>query len=212
MFLRNMLNLSVAMHKIVLILLVVLFSGPFSLSAQQVVVDSPHAGEALQGQVTIMGTTDIEGLEAYDVSFAYQKDQTNTWFFIARGSDVLRNAPLATWDTTTITDGAYRLRIRTFLADGRILETVVSGLRVRNYSPVETSTPERSAGGEADATATQPADFTPDLATPTALAENPAKVTSSMLGDSLVRGGLAALAVFVVLFIYIGLRGLVRRG
>jgi hypothetical protein len=199
------------MQKIVLFLMVVLFTGPFHLLAQQVVVDSPHAGEALQGQVTIMGTTDIEGLEAYDVSFAYQKDDTNTWFSIARGDQVLRNAALATWDTTTITDGTYRMRIRTFLADGRILETMVNGLRVRNYSPVETSMPER-ADGEADATATQPADFTPDAATPTAPADNPAKVTSSMLGQSLVRGGLAALAIFVVLFIYVGLRGLIRRG
>jgi hypothetical protein len=207
-----MLNLSVAMLKSAFLILAILISGPFGLLAQQVVVDSPKAGEALQGQVTISGTTDIEGLEDYEVSFAYQKDDTNTWFFLAKGDQVLRNAALATWDTTTITDGTYRLRIRTFLKDGRTLETLVNGLRVRNYSPVETSTPERKPGAEEEATATRPADFTPEGATPTALADNPAKITSSMLGDSLVRGGLAALLTFVVLFIYIGLRGVFRRG
>ena len=200
------------MVKTALFLMFLLFSGPFGLLAQQVVVDSPRAGEALQGRVTITGTTDIEGLQSYDVSFAYQKDQTNTWFAIAQGDQVLRNATLATWDTTTITDGTYKLRIRTFLADGRVLETFVMGLRVRNYTPVETSTPERKAGAETGATPSLPADFTPVGATPTAPPENPAKVTSTMLGDSLVRGGLVALGLFIILFIYVGLRGLFRRG
>jgi len=212
MFTWFMLNLSVAMVKTALLLILFLFGGPFGRLAQQVVVDSPRAGEALQGQVTITGTTDIEGLQSYDVSFAYQKDQTNTWFAVAQGDQVLRNAALATWDTTTITDGTYKLRIRTFLADGRVLETYVMGLRVRNYTPVETSTPERKAGADAGVTPTVPADFTPAGATPTAPADNPANVTPTMLGDSLVRGGLVALGLFIVLFIYVGLRGLFRRG
>jgi hypothetical protein len=207
-----MLNLSVAMKNLVTALILFWLAGPLALLAQQVVVDSPRPGEALQGQVTITGTTDVEGLESYEVSFAYQKDETNTWFPIATGDQALRNGALATWDTTTITDGTYRLRIRTFLADGRTLETVVSGLRVRNYTPVETNTPADTPQAQGSATVTPLTDETPAQATITPLADNPAMLTSTMLGDSLVKGGLAALALFVVLFLYVGIRGLFRKG
>ncbi len=194
------------------LILALLFTGPFSLLAQQVIVESPRQGEALQGQVAVTGTTDIEGLQSFTVEFAYQRDQTDTWFPIGRGDEVLRGGTLATWDTTTISDGLYKIRVRAELKDGRTLETVVSNLRVRNYTPVETNTPEPLVAAGAAAAPTQPADYIPGGKTPTPLPGNPAQVTPTDLGDSLVRGGLIALVLFLVLGAYLGLRGLFRRG
>ena len=77
----------------ILLLLALLFSGPHRPPAQQVIIDSPRQGEALQGQVAIKGTTDMEGLQSYQVDFAYQRDQTNTWFPVARGDEVLAGKP-----------------------------------------------------------------------------------------------------------------------
>ena len=196
----------------ILLLLALLISGPHRPLTQQVIIDSPRQGEALQGQVAITGTTDIEGLQSYQVDFAYQRDQTNTWFPVARGDEVLRGETLATWDTTTISDGVYRLRVRAELEDGRTLETMVGGLRVRNYTPVETNTPEPLVAAGVGGTETQRADYVPSNQTPTPLSGNPAEVTSTNLGDSLVRGGLVALLLFIVLGAYLGLRGLIRRG
>ena len=188
-----------------------LLSGPFRLPAQQVVVDTPAQGEAVQGQVAVVGYTDVEGFQSYEVSFAYQKDETNTWFPIGAGEQVVRGATLATWDTTTMSDGIYRLRVKVFLSDGRTLETVVSGIRVRNYSPVETSTPapENSSAGAA---LTQSVDYLPSGQIPTALSANPADVTTFDLGSSLVKGGLVAMALFICLGIYLGIRAIFRRG
>ena len=94
--------------------------------------------------MTIIGTTDIEGLESYEVSFAYQKDDTNTWFFIAtrRPGDAQRGIGHLGYhhDYGRVPTACAFVH---FLKDGRTLETMVNGLRVRNYSPVETSTPER---------------------------------------------------------------------
>ncbi len=59
-------------------------------SSQQVMVDTPKPGEAVQGQVIIAGNVDLEGFQSYEVSFAYQKDETNTWFLIGRGEQIVR--------------------------------------------------------------------------------------------------------------------------
>lgn len=213
MFFLFVLNLPVAMlNTIVGLLIVFLLSWPPAPLAQQVMVTSPLPGEAVQGQTVIRGTTDIEELQSYEVSFSYQGDETNTWFPIGRGTERLKDQSLATWDTTTISDGEYRLRVRVFLEDGRTLETVVSGLRVRNYSPVETSTPEPLKTVSVDK-ATQPAvDFTPSGPETADTSSNPAGLTSDMLGNSLVRGGLIAIGLFILLGIYLGIRGLARRG
>jgi hypothetical protein len=196
---------------IVGMLLSLLFTWPFAPVAQQVVVDSPRPGEAVQGQVVLTGNTDIEGFQSYEISFAYMKDDTNTWFFIGKGDQVIRGGPLATWDTTTISDGSYRLRVRVFLKDGRGIETVIPGLRVRNYTPVETSTPEPvREEGSAATKGPLNADYVPAGQTPTPLENNPIQVTTTNLGDSLVKGGLVAMVLFIGLGFYLGIRTLFR--
>jgi len=189
-----------------------LLGGSLNLLGQQVLIDSPRPGEALQGQVSIIGTTDIEGIQSFEVSFAYQRDDTNTWFLIGQGEGVFRSQTLAVWDTTTISDGIYRLRIRAFLNDGRTLESVITGLRVRNYTPIETNTPEPDRTSSMGEATTRPTDYLPMKLTGTVEAERDIQVTTSMLGNSLVRGGFIALVVFIILAVYLGLRSLFRRG
>ena len=189
---------------------ILLFYGLLGPTTQQVVVDSPRPGDALQGRVVINGTSDLEGFQSYEVSFAYQQDATNTWFAIYQGKDAIKEGALATWDTTTISDGTYRIRVMVFLSDGRAVQTVVSGLRVRNYSPIETATP-----APLETSAIQPtdmaADYMPQGVTPEPTGTNPARINGSELGNSLVMGGLAALGLFVLLGIYLLLRALFRR-
>lgn len=192
--------------------LVFWLGGSFNLLAQQVLIDSPRPGEALQGQVSIIGTTDIEGIQSFEISFAYQRDDTNTWFLIGQGKGIFRGQTLAVWDTTTISDGIYRLRIRAFLNDGRTLESVITGLRVRNYTPIETSTPEPDRASPPEEVTTRPTDYHPMKLTNTVEAEHDLQVTTSMLGNSLVRGGFIALVFFIILAAYLGLRSLLRRG
>jgi hypothetical protein len=68
------------------------------------------------------------------------------------------------------------------------VETLAEGLRVRNYSPVETATPEQLATVVVEATATQPAPTRAALLTPTPLPPNPALVTHQNLQASFVQG------------------------
>jgi hypothetical protein len=96
---------------------------------------SPQPGQVVNGLVTLSGTADHPAFNRYELSFAYDEDTTDTWFSIGEPVDTrVIDGRLALWDTSTITDGDYSLRLRVWLQDGRSLEAVVPGVRVRNYS------------------------------------------------------------------------------
>ena len=73
------------------------------------------------------------------MAFGYQDDPTATWFLIEQSAEPVKKGLIASWDTSTITDGEYQLRVRVILADGKVAEAIVPNLRVRNYTPVETA-------------------------------------------------------------------------
>ena len=109
-------------------------------------ITSPVDRQPIQGYFTIEGSASHPFFEAYDLAFAYQNDPTQTWFMISDPiHQAVTNGPLAIWDTTGITDGNYRLCLRVFLSNGTALQVIVEGLRVRNYTAIETSPPGAAA-------------------------------------------------------------------
>jgi len=168
------------------------------------VIVAPRPGDVLQGVVTIAGSSDFTGFVSAEVSFTYADDPTGTWFLIAMNSQPVFNDRLAIWDTTVITDGDYVLRLRVYLTDGSSREALVSGLRVRNYTPVETPTPMALAP-EATPLSTITPTATP-FPTPTALPRNPAALAPTDVSASILYGGLAAILTFVIVGIYLWLR------
>jgi hypothetical protein len=221
MFPSFMLNLLVAMFTLKPLLSLLLFVYlvfPASILPAQVAKDkpsvsSPQGGVALQGMVLINGTTDIPGFRSVEVSFGYQDDPTATWFMIDQSATAVKEGLIASWDTSTITDGEYQLRIKVILADGHVSQTVVTNLRVRNYTPVETSTPAAAAGPveEAKSTQTSLPDFQVTSLTPTPLPTNPAEVTGQNLQSSALRGVAYVVGALLVAGIYWGLRLVLRR-
>lgn len=179
------------------------------------VITAPLAGEALLGQVLITGTAAGAGFQRYEVAFAYQNSLADTWFLISQSDQAVTDGLLATWDTSTITDGKYRLRLAVFFEDGRSETVLLVNMRVRNYTAIETSTPRPPATAEPGAAGTTPTpsgDYVPGEATPTALPGNPAAVNTDRLVNGLMWGGLIALGLFIILGVYVGLRGLFHRG
>ena len=98
------------------------------------VLQSLSGGEALQGVVPLVGTLQGEPAFFAEIAFAYAADSSNTWFWIAEHSAPVENSVLTQWDTTTLTDGTYRLRLRVIWGDGAQQEQIIEGLRVRNYT------------------------------------------------------------------------------
>ena len=180
---------------------------------------SPLQGQPLQGAVTILGAIPGKDFSAYEVAFSYANDTTNTWFPIQQSAKLPEGNTLAQWDTTTISDGEYTLRLIAHRSNGKSFSQTVSGLRVRNYTPIETDTPAppptKSTVGEMEAATPAPQATATPTSTPaytvipiTPLPTNPAQFSVLDATTSLKNGVLAAMAFFLLLFMYKGVRDL----
>lgn len=166
-------------------------------------ISSPQSGAVLQGTVQIIGFTDVAGFQSSEISFCYS-DQPNTWFLIQQSTKPVKNELIATWDTTTIADGSYKLRIEIFLVNGQKAESIVSGLRVRNYTPIETMTPDRESLIKPDSTSTPYLPTATPHPTPTVIPQNPAQIQLSAVFTSLGLGVGVSLFLLIIVILYQG--------
>jgi hypothetical protein len=180
-------------------------------------IAAPVGGQALQGSVPIEGHIPPAGFAGAELSFAYQTDAPRTWFLIAELDQISPDPVLAQWDTTTITDGVYALRLVVTNVDGSRTSDTVTGLRVRNYSPVETITPTPvtptatpEPGDTPVPTVTPTATITPVPSTPTPLPPNPAQINRMDIMINMGKGALAILAFLSVVGIYQSLKSRIR--
>jgi hypothetical protein len=204
---------------------------PQATAAPNLLISAPAGGQALQGQVEITGNSAVAGFQSASLSFTYHGDLTSTWFIILETGSPVAYGTLGVWDTTTITDGDYDVRLSVLLSDGSLIATTVEGLRVRNYSPVETSTSTPPAAtataqpttpGAVEATlevytpspspsVTATPSQTPVPPTITPLPTNPAELSKAAMLNTLGKGGLLSLGLFALLGIYLLGRAIVRR-
>ena len=174
----------------------------------EVNIESPKPGEAIQGLVQITGNTDIERFVSSELAFSFSNDQTQTWFYIKNSSEPVRNDVLGEWDTSTLTDNTYTLRLTVVRKEGEPIVVIVEGIRVRNYSPIETSTPTKPpeiVPDEPEAsnpTPILPTNTPPPTATLTPLAKNPAELSPAQIKSSTIRGGILAVLFLIILGLY----------
>ena len=201
---------------------------PLRLQAQEstpttekprVYIIAPIPGQALQGSVPISGRIRLPGFRGAELSFTYQDDSRQTWFLIKAFGEPVDEGLLTDWDTTTLTDGVYDLRLMVYRDDERQpLEILLPGLRVRNYTPIETDTPTPIAptattqpGDTPVPTATPTTTLTPIPLTATPLPTNAAMISGSEIAASMGQGVLVIGLTFAIGGIYLGLRGMLRR-
>jgi hypothetical protein len=177
-----------------------------------VAINSPAPNDVLRGQVNIIGSTNDPNFVSAQLDFAYASDSTGTWFPLQALSQAVFDSPLYTWDTTTITDGDYILRLRVFVTDGSSQEVTVP-VKVQNDVAPATPTVVPPTSTPDEVTILIPTPFllaaspTPTdvpRPTPTPLSPNPVSLNASTVLASLGRGALVILGVF-------GLAGIVVR-
>ncbi len=210
-FVRFVLNLSIAMRTtiraILLVLLAACLTWAPALALDGPVVTSPRPGDALQGLVVITGSTDLAGFQSVEVSFNYLSGSPDTWFLIQQSRSPVREGALAVWDTTTIADGTYRLRVQVLLPDGKHSDVIISGLRVRNYTPIETNTP--APVQKTEPAAASPTPIPPTLTprvTPTLLPPNSLTIRPMQLTFGAVEGAAAVVIGFGLLGLYLWIK------
>ena len=166
-------------------------------------ITAPQPNQAVQGQVRVLGITDIPGFQQSALFFGYADDPTHTWFLIEEKRIPAHDGLVGRWDTTLITDGNYVLRLVVEDRLGRRYETTMP-VRVRNYTPVETPTPAGAApaSGEGQQTSPTPAPTqtpTPRWPTPTPVPPNPIVLSPEAL-TSAAAYGMAAVVALLLLF------------
>jgi hypothetical protein len=189
-----MLNLSIAMLRSILLLLL-LFQAP------AVSITSPQTGDTLRGQVHIEGAMDIPNFASAELDFAFASNPTDNWFIIQTFPQPKVDSPLAIWDTTSITDGDYTLRLRVVLQDGSFQDAIITALKIRNDSPEPTATSIELAQPTSQSVSSTIVSVTPTLLSfpqPTSLPSNPASLTVPLIYSTFGRGVLIALVLFIV--------------
>jgi len=187
----------------------------FLVAAQEsppVAITSPAPDEILRGQVTITGKVDVPSFVSVQLDFSYASNPTNTWFTIQTFSQPVADSTLATWDTTSITDGDYVLRLRVNFEDGTFQEVTVP-IKIGNdvlptptFEPTSTLEPETVLIPTAFLLAASPTPTDVPRSTPTALPSNPASLGQNQIYASLGRGALVILGLFALAGLIIRVR------
>jgi hypothetical protein len=177
-----------------------------------IAITSPAPEEVLRGQVAVTGRLDIVNFVSAQLEFAYASNPTNTWFTIQTFFQPMVDSTLATWDTTSITDGDYILRLRVNFEDGTLQEASVP-IKIGNDALPTPTAEQTSTPDEAVALVPTPfllaASPTPTEVprpTPTALPANPASLERDEIYASLGRGALVILGLFALAGLMIRVR------
>jgi hypothetical protein len=219
-----MLNLKIAMrilmgfipvgYLVLLSLFVVKAQESTGTSSPEIDFISPDPGQALQGTVLIRAATDFNEAKIVRLSFAYDNDPRGTWFLIQERKNISQQDLNFEWDTTTITDGDYILRMDAETIGGEYT-AYIPGLRVRNYSAVETNTPFPTSTPAPQETKSPTASsirtITPVPPTATSQPPNPAQITQEDISSSMLKGALITLSLFGCFGLYLFLRARKRK-
>lgn len=192
-----------------------LSSGPLPAPtiSPDVVITDPRGGEALQGVVLVEGRIRGEDFSSAALAFTYAAGSPKNWFFIAevdlQEEESSQYNFRFEWDTTKVTDGVYDLRVKAVYEGGQEIEATVSSLRIRNYSPVETHTPQPLG-------TTSPTPETPEavqqtaVPTPTSLPPNPVSLEERDIATALGKGLAVVGGIFACYGLYILIRKITR--
>jgi hypothetical protein len=118
-----------------------------AVQEQRPVIAQPAQDAAVRGVVQIVGTAVHPQFQRYELYYApspVPSDQS--WIFV--GDAHTTQQPLGllgTWDSRSVPDGAYALRVRVVKVDGNYIDSDVVRVLVANTRPPESPTPEGTA-------------------------------------------------------------------
>lgn len=135
--------------------------------AELAFITSPANNEVVRGVISIRGSATHPSFDRFQVAYAREPvSGNNAWVLIGiERRDQVVNGELAIWDTRTVPDGSYSLRLRVVRNDANYTEIETNQIVVANTQPTETPTPSSPP----TATITP----TPLPATPTIVIEQP---------------------------------------
>ncbi len=105
-------------------------SGMSGCVADKIMITSPESGDEISGTVKIVGTADVPNFAFYKYEVAPLG--TQNWATISADRKPRKNAALGEWNTASMTNGDYFLRLVVTDNVGVSLEPCVIAVRVAN--------------------------------------------------------------------------------
>jgi hypothetical protein len=105
-------------------------SGMSGCVPDQIMITSPQPGAIVNGSIEIVGTANIPNFGFYKYEVAPMG--TQDWATISADRNPKQNVPLGTWNTASLTNGEYFLRLVITDNEGVSLEPCVIAVRVAN--------------------------------------------------------------------------------
>lgn len=171
-------------------------------------IQQPASGEVVRGVVQVTGTAAGTGFASYNLAYSFENSDSTNWFPIAAGSQPVNSAILGTWDTTTITDGNYSLKLTVNDQKGNPQEIITQNVLVRNYlSSNTTGTSASLSAGSPEAQGQGMPVSTNTGQTP----ENPASLQQSELRQAVISGGWVGVGLITLIGVYTLVRRASRR-
>lgn len=173
-------------------------------------ITSPKNGETLRGQIEIQGVMDISNFASAEIGFSFASDVADTWFSIQTFSSPIQNSTIAIWDTTSLTDGDYNLRLRVFLQDGTFQDVIISNLKIRNQeipTPTPTQTDLPTFNNETPTPRIIPTtEIILSFPSSTPLPPNPASITTDSIYKIFGQSAFVVLVLFLLFSLLIRFR------
>lgn len=105
-------------------------SGSSACIPDQLIITVPEPGAEVTGTVELIGTADIPNFGFY--KYEVTPLGIESWATVSAGREPVRNGPLGEWDTTTLANGDYFLRLVATDNVGTSLEPCVIAIRILN--------------------------------------------------------------------------------
>lgn len=206
-----MLNLTIAMLINVFLSLVFILESLVSVPfvTPGLYITFPGSGSNVDGIVEIRGNMPVPNFASAEVAYAYAGAGETNWFLITKLDHAVQDDILGRWDTTTITDGTYQLRLSVTLTNGSVNEVVIKDIHVSNYTHSDsTAMPVLTAATQGVATS---ASTTAPGFKPTNIPANPASMDNSQIQTSIAAGVLFSILLLALLAIYNAVRNARKR-
>lgn len=109
--------------------------------APNAAITAPADGQELHDVATITGSANHPEFNRYELAIGPDPNPSDAWQVFNTTNLPVDNNVLGLWDTRTVADGTWALRLRVVRKDSNYDEVVVRGLRVSNQGPADTPTP-----------------------------------------------------------------------
>lgn len=142
---------------------VVTWTPPVTVPPYDVRITYPVDGGQVAGYITVVGSASHPRFLQYALEWGPDPNPGNLWYpLMSPRNQTVLNGGLGAWNTTTIPDGVYQLRLHVWLTDGTDTFDIATGVRVSNQQPTAvptlTSTPRPNRPPVIDPIASQEVD------------------------------------------------------